>query len=114
MQWDRTEVRPLCAWNRCSACGRLRLEDQLQSELNVAWTSRPEHWVGTRCIRCVQHIAETCAGTRLRGIEVIRGAGATGTAEWIDEVRMIEEVKHLGAELCAQALCDLDVFADGR
>ena len=92
----------------------LKSEDQLQSELNVAWTSRSKHRVGTGRIRRVKDIPETCAATCPRRIDVIRSSGAARPPVWINEIRVVEKIEDFGPELGAEAFRDLDILAHGR
>src|SRR5713226_667279 len=83
----------------------LQLPDEFQTQLDRAIRSRSEDWIG-RCL--VGGVAAAAEGAGIAGIVEAGPCRSTG----IVEVRMVENIEELGAELCGEPFFEAYIFDD--
>jgi len=100
-------VRPL----RCFQMRPIELEDELQAQLDCAVAAGTEHGVERGTVR---RSTATAKLTRHRGISKRRLAIATGSTPGIRKLGVIENIKHLGAELRLEPFPEFEALGDGK
>ena len=99
--WGRREVRP--------ALNRGWLKSELQTKLNRAGATGTNDRVGSSNIWCGTPTTEESATTR-RIVVCI----SVLPAEWIGEIRVIENIEELRTELGSEMLTPLEVLGHGE
>src|SRR5216683_2727207 len=84
------------------------LEDNLQAQLHSAVRARTEHGVFARYVRGCAATSELVGHGRIVVVEAVWPSARVG------ELRMIEDVEKLGAELEGQPLLEFPIFIDRR
>ena len=83
------------------------LKDNLQSQLDRAWSAGPEHGIRAGHVRCFSPKAEWIVCRRIR-----KGVVAAWSSKRIGDVGVVENVEELSAELCLEALPPSPGFRD--